>query len=208
MGRRRTFRKRAIELFERSVSPIPEKRLSAFPHQMCGAGWLNQRGDDRQMRLPASPSCWIGTKPTTGAGCDHVRRRFLICWLSCAEETAWGWSDHARYGRRFAETAERVKRSNMRAKMYRRAAGDPAYSEPPPHPPLFTSALLDAVARTRATKKRGCDNSRRGAGAVSTAPQGCCSRHAANSQRQNAKPKHRPLFGPLICWLLRVASTP
>ncbi|HCJ00579.1 MAG TPA: dipeptide ABC transporter ATP-binding protein DppD, partial [Sulfitobacter sp.] len=40
MGRRER-QKRAIELFEQVGIPDPEKRLSAFPHQMSGG--MNQR---------------------------------------------------------------------------------------------------------------------------------------------------------------------
>jgi dipeptide transport system ATP-binding protein len=65
MGRRER-QKRAIELFEQVGIPDPEKRLSAFPHQMSGG--MNQRVMIA-MAIACKPKLLIADEPTTAL--DH-----------------------------------------------------------------------------------------------------------------------------------------
>ena len=103
MGRRER-QKRAIELFEQVGIPDPEKRLSAFPHQMSGG--MNQRVMIA-MAIACKPKLLIADEPTTALDVT-IQAQILDLLASLREETGMGLVLITHDMGVVAETAERV----------------------------------------------------------------------------------------------------
>ncbi|WP_323802780.1 ABC transporter ATP-binding protein [Sulfitobacter litoralis] len=144
MGRRER-QKRAIELFEQVGIPDPEKRLSAFPHQMSGG--MNQRVMIA-MAIACKPKLLIADEPTTALDVT-IQAQILDLLASLREETGMGLVLITHDMGVVAETAERVSVQYAGQKIEEQPV-IPLF-DTPHHP--YTSALLDALPE-RATEKR------------------------------------------------------
>jgi dipeptide transport system ATP-binding protein len=144
MGRR-ARQNRAIELFEQVGIPDPEKRLSAFPHQMSGG--MNQRVMIA-MAIACKPKLLIADEPTTALDVT-IQAQILDLLASLRDETGMGLVLITHDMGVVAETAERVSVQYAGQKIEEQPVL-PLF-ETPHHP--YTSALLDALPE-RATKKR------------------------------------------------------
>ncbi|MBQ0801433.1 MAG: ABC transporter ATP-binding protein [Sulfitobacter litoralis] len=144
MGRRER-QKRAIELFEQVGIPDPEKRLSAFPHQMSGG--MNQRVMIG-MAIACKPKLLIADEPTTALDVT-IQAQILDLLASLREETGMGLVLITHDMGVVAETAERVSVQYAGQKIEEQPV-IPLF-DAPHHP--YTSALLDALPE-RATEKR------------------------------------------------------
>ncbi|HCT34230.1 MAG TPA: dipeptide ABC transporter ATP-binding protein DppD, partial [Sulfitobacter sp.] len=144
MGRRER-QKRAIELFEQVGIPDPEKRLSAFPHQMSGG--MNQRVMIA-MAIACKPKLLIADEPTTALDVT-IQAQILDLLASLREETGMGLVLITHDMGVVAETAERVSVQYAGQKIEEQPV-IPLF-DAPHHP--YTSALLDALPE-RATEKR------------------------------------------------------
>lgn len=144
MGRRER-QKRAIELFEQVGIPDPEKRLSAFPHQMSGG--MNQRVMIA-MAIACKPKLLIADEPTTALDVT-IQAQILDLLASLREETGMGLVLITHDMGVVAETAERVSVQYAGQKIEEQPV-IPLF-DTPHHP--YTSALLDALPE-RATGKR------------------------------------------------------
>jgi dipeptide transport system ATP-binding protein len=144
MGRRER-QARAIELFEQVGIPDPEKRLSAFPHQMSGG--MNQRVMIA-MAIACKPKLLIADEPTTALDVT-IQAQILDLLASLREETGMGLVLITHDMGVVAETAERVSVQYAGQKIEEQPVV-PLF-DVPHHP--YTSALLDALPE-RATEKR------------------------------------------------------
>ena len=144
MGRRER-QNRAIELFEQVGIPDPEKRLSAFPHQMSGG--MNQRVMIA-MAIACKPKLLIADEPTTALDVT-IQAQILDLLASLRDETGMGLVLITHDMGVVAETAERVSVQYAGQKIEEQPV-IPLF-ETPHHP--YTSALLDALPE-RATEKR------------------------------------------------------
>ena len=144
MGRRER-QARAIELFEQVGIPDPEKRLSAFPHQMSGG--MNQRVMIA-MAIACRPKLLIADEPTTALDVT-IQAQILDLLATLRDETGMGLVLITHDMGVVAETAERVSVQYAGQKIEEQPVL-PLF-ESPHHP--YTSALLDALPE-RATERR------------------------------------------------------
>jgi dipeptide transport system ATP-binding protein len=144
MGRREQ-QARAIELFEQVGIPDPEKRLSAFPHQMSGG--MNQRVMIA-MAIACRPKLLIADEPTTALDVT-IQAQILDLLATLRDETGMGLVLITHDMGVVAETAERVSVQYAGQKIEEQPVL-PLF-ESPHHP--YTSALLDALPE-RATERR------------------------------------------------------
>ncbi|TNF21065.1 MAG: ABC transporter ATP-binding protein [Rhodobacteraceae bacterium] len=134
---RRTRHARAIELFEQVGIPAPEKRLSAFPHQLSGG--MNQRVMIA-MAIACKPKLLIADEPTTALDVT-IQAQILDLLVELRAETDMGLVLITHDMGVVAETSERV------CVQY---AGQKIEEQPvvslfrTPHHP-YTGALLDAL---------------------------------------------------------------
>jgi dipeptide transport system ATP-binding protein len=136
---------RAIELFEQVGIPAPEKRLSAFPHQLSGG--MNQRVMIA-MAIACRPKLLIADEPTTALDVT-IQAQILDLLTSLREDTGMGLVLITHDMGVVAETAERVSVQYAGQKIEEQPVADLFRS---PHHP-YTAALLNALPE-RATKKR------------------------------------------------------
>ncbi|SMY10109.1 ABC transporter ATP-binding protein [Flavimaricola marinus] len=136
---------RAIELFEQVGIPDPEKRLSAFPHQMSGG--MNQRVMIA-MAIACRPKLLIADEPTTALDVT-IQAQILDLLSDLRSETGMGLVLITHDMGVVAETAERVSVQYAGQKIEEQPVG-PLF-ETPHHP--YTAALLDALPE-RATERR------------------------------------------------------
>jgi len=144
MGRRER-QARAVELFEQVGIPDPEKRLSAFPHQMSGG--MNQRVMIA-MAIACRPKLLIADEPTTALDVT-IQAQILDLLGSLRDETGMGLVLITHDMGVVAETAERVSVQYAGQKIEEQPVA-PLF-EAPHHP--YTSALLDALPE-RAKERR------------------------------------------------------
>jgi len=144
MGRRER-QARAIELFEQVGIPDPEKRLSAFPHQMSGG--MNQRVMIA-MAIACKPKLLIADEPTTALDVT-IQAQILDLLATLRDETGMGLVLITHDMGVVAETAERVSVQYAGQKIEEQPVV-PLFVTP--HHP-YTSALLDALPE-RATQRR------------------------------------------------------
>jgi dipeptide transport system ATP-binding protein len=136
--------KRAIELFEQVGIPDPEKRLSAFPHQMSGG--MNQRVMIA-MAISCKPKLLIADEPTTALDVT-IQAQILDLLADLRNETGMGLVLITHDMGVVAETAERVSVQYAGQKVEEQPVE--ALFRKPHHP--YTSALLDALPE-RATER-------------------------------------------------------
>jgi dipeptide transport system ATP-binding protein len=136
--------KRAVELFEQVGIPDPEKRLSAFPHQMSGG--MNQRVMIA-MAIACKPKLLIADEPTTALDVT-IQAQILDLLSDLRRETGMGLVLITHDMGVVAETAERVSVQYAGQKIEEQPVG-PLFDRPF-HP--YTAALLDALPE-RATDR-------------------------------------------------------
>lgn len=136
--------KRAIELFEQVGIPDPEKRLSAFPHQLSGG--MNQRVMIA-MAIACKPKLLIADEPTTALDVT-IQAQILDLLADLRNETGMGLVLITHDMGVVAETAERVSVQYAGQKIEEQPVG-PLFNQP--HHP-YTAALLDALPE-RATDR-------------------------------------------------------
>ncbi|MDT8326603.1 MAG: ABC transporter ATP-binding protein [Roseovarius sp.] len=136
---------RAIELFEQVGIPDPERRLSAFPHQLSGG--MNQRVMIA-MAIACKPKLLIADEPTTALDVT-IQAQILDLLVSLRDDTGMGLVLITHDMGVVAETAERVSVQYAGQKIEEQDVG-PLFASP--HHP-YASALLDALPE-RATEKR------------------------------------------------------
>ena len=135
---------RAIELFEQVGIPDPEKRLSAYPHQMSGG--MNQRVMIA-MAIACKPKLLIADEPTTALDVT-IQAQILDLLADLRGETGMGLVLITHDMGVVAETAERVSVQYAGQKVEEQPVA--ALFDTPHHP--YTAALLDALPE-RATEK-------------------------------------------------------
>ncbi len=141
---RKARRDRAIELLEQVGIPEPQKRLSAFPHQLSGG--MNQRVMIA-MAISCNPRLLIADEPTTALDVT-IQAQILELLLKLQEEKQMSLVLITHDMGVVAETAERV------VVQY---AGQQVEKQPvkglfsSPHHP-YTSALLDSLPERSKTK--------------------------------------------------------
>ncbi|MFG5380831.1 ABC transporter ATP-binding protein [Yoonia sp. R2-816] len=136
--------KRAVELMEQVGIPDPEKRLTAFPHQLSGG--MNQR-IMIAMAIACKPKLLIADEPTTALDVT-IQAQILDLLASLREETGMGLVLITHDMGVVAETAERVSVQYAGQKIEEQPVG-PLFRNP--HHP-YTAALLDALPE-RATER-------------------------------------------------------
>lgn len=141
---RRTRQARALELFEQVGIPAPEKRLSAYPHQLSGG--MNQRVMIA-MAIACRPKLLIADEPTTALDVT-IQAQILDLLTGLRDNTGMGLVLITHDMGVVAETAERVCVQYAGQKIEEQ----PVVSlfQTPHHP--YTAALLDALPE-RATEK-------------------------------------------------------
>ncbi|UTH47122.1 ABC transporter ATP-binding protein [Loktanella salsilacus] len=127
---------RAVELFEQVGIPDPEKRLSAFPHQLSGG--MNQRVMIA-MAIACKPKLLIADEPTTALDVT-IQAQILDLLASLRDETGMGLVLITHDMGVVAETAERVSVQYAGQKVEEQPVAD--LFNTPHHP--YTAALLDA----------------------------------------------------------------
>ncbi|MGB7241431.1 MAG: ABC transporter ATP-binding protein [Sulfitobacter sp.] len=135
---------RAIELFEQVGIPAPEKRLSAFPHQLSGG--MNQRVMIA-MAIACKPKLLIADEPTTALDVT-IQAQILDLLTGLRKDTGMGLVLITHDMGVVAETAERVSVQYAGQKIEEQPVV-PLF-QTPHHP--YTAALLDALPE-RATEK-------------------------------------------------------
>jgi dipeptide transport system ATP-binding protein len=138
-------RKRSVELLEEVGIPEPERRLSAFPHQLSGG--MSQRVMIA-MALACRPKLLIADEPTTALDVT-IQAQILDLLLALQQETGMGLVLITHDMGVVAETAQRVVVQYAGRQVERQAVGGLFAS---PHHP-YTVALLDALP-DRATGDR------------------------------------------------------
>ncbi|MCF7702229.1 ABC transporter ATP-binding protein [Loktanella sp. M215] len=141
---RRARHARAVELFEQVGIPDPEKRLSAFPHQLSGG--MNQRVMIA-MAIACKPKLLIADEPTTALDVT-IQAQILDLLASLRDETGMGLVLITHDMGVVAETAERVSVQYAGQKVEEQPVVD--LFATPHHP--YTAALLDALPE-RATAR-------------------------------------------------------
>ena len=144
MGRR-ARQLRSIELFEQVGISDPEKRLSAFPHQMSGG--MNQRVMIA-IAIACRPKLLIADEPTTALDVT-IQAQILDLLASLRDETGMGLVLITHDMGVVAETADRVCVQYAGQKIEEQPVV-PLF-ETPHHP--YTSALLNALPE-RAVERR------------------------------------------------------
>ncbi len=134
---RKAQHRRAVELFEQVGIPDPEKRLSAFPHQMSGG--MNQRVMIA-MAIACKPKLLIADEPTTALDVT-IQAQILDLLVGLREETGMGLVLITHDMGVVAETAERVCVQYSGQKVEEQPVV-PLF-DTPHHP--YTAALLDAL---------------------------------------------------------------
>jgi len=129
--------KRAIELFEQVGIPAPEKRLSAYPHQLSGG--MNQRVMIA-MAIACKPKLLIADEPTTALDVT-IQAQILDLLTSLRTDTGMGLVLITHDMGVVAETAERVCVQYSGQKVEEQPV-IPLFQKP--HHP-YTAALLDAL---------------------------------------------------------------
>ena len=142
---RRERQARAIELFEQVGIPDPEKRLSAFPHQLSGG--MNQRVMIA-MAIACRPKLLIADEPTTALDVT-IQAQILDLLAGLRKDTGMGLVLITHDMGVVAETAERVSVQYAGQKVEEQPVV-PLFDSP--HHP-YTAALLDALPE-RATERR------------------------------------------------------
>ncbi|MGR3342017.1 MAG: ABC transporter ATP-binding protein [Paracoccaceae bacterium] len=142
---RRARHARAIELFEQVGIPAPEKRLSAFPHQLSGG--MNQRVMIA-MAIACRPKLLIADEPTTALDVT-IQAQILDLLTGLRDDTGMGLVLITHDMGVVAETAERVCVQYAGQKIEEQMVV-PLF-QTPHHP--YTAALLDALPE-RATEKQ------------------------------------------------------
>lgn len=137
--------KRAIELFEQVGIPDPERRLSAFPHQLSGG--MSQRVMIA-MAIACRPKLLIADEPTTALDVT-IQAQILDLLTRLREETGMGLVLITHDMGVVAETARRVSVQYAGQKIEERTVTD--LFRTPHHP--YSSALLSALPE-RATERR------------------------------------------------------
>ena len=143
LGRAERHR-RAIELFEQVGIPDPEKRLSAFPHQMSGG--MNQRVMIA-MAISCKPKLLIADEPTTALDVT-IQAQILDLLADLRNETGMGLVLITHDMGVVAETTERVSVQYAGQKVEEQPVS--VLFRRPHHP--YTAALLDALPE-RATER-------------------------------------------------------
>lgn len=141
---RRARHARAIELFEQVGIPAPEKRLSAFPHQLSGG--MNQRVMIA-MAIACKPKLLVADEPTTALDVT-IQAQILDLLTGLRDDTGMGLVLITHDMGVVAETAERVSVQYAGQKIEEQPVV-PLF-ETPHHP--YTAALLNALPE-RATQK-------------------------------------------------------
>ncbi|MDT0681454.1 ABC transporter ATP-binding protein [Roseicyclus sp. F158] len=136
---------RCIELFEMVGIPSPEKRLSAFPHQLSGG--MNQRVMIA-MAISCRPRLLIADEPTTALDVT-IQAQILDLLTGLQRDTGMGLILITHDMGVVAETAERVAVQYAGQKVEEQPVAD--LFRAPHHP--YTAALLAALPE-RATEKR------------------------------------------------------
>ncbi|WP_299839351.1 ABC transporter ATP-binding protein [uncultured Jannaschia sp.] len=142
---RRDRHARAIELFEQVGIPDPERRLSAFPHQLSGG--MNQRVMIA-MAIACRPKLLIADEPTTALDVT-IQAQILDLLAGLRKDTGMGLVLITHDMGVVAETAERVSVQYAGQKVEEQPVV-PLFDSP--HHP-YTAALLDALPE-RATERR------------------------------------------------------
>jgi dipeptide transport system ATP-binding protein len=142
---RKARRRRSIELIEEVGIPEPERRLSAFPHQLSGG--MSQRVMIA-MALACRPKLLIADEPTTALDVT-IQAQILDLLLSLQQETGMGLVLITHDMGVVAETAQRVVVQYAGQQVERQAVA--GLFATPHHP--YTVALLDALP-DRATGNR------------------------------------------------------
>jgi dipeptide transport system ATP-binding protein len=137
--------KRAIEILELVGIPAPEKRLSAFPHQLSGG--MSQRVMIA-MAIACNPKLLIADEPTTALDVT-IQAQILELLLSLQKDTGMGLVLITHDMGVVAETAQRVSVQYAGQKVEEQTVV-PLFKHPF-HP--YTSALLSALPE-RATSRR------------------------------------------------------
>jgi dipeptide transport system ATP-binding protein len=138
-------RNRAIEILELVGIPAPEKRLSAFPHQLSGG--MSQRVMIA-MAIACNPKLLIADEPTTALDVT-IQAQILELLLSLQQDTGMGLVLITHDMGVVAETAQRVSVQYAGQKVEEQAVV-PLF-EHPFHP--YTAALLAALPE-RATSRK------------------------------------------------------
>jgi dipeptide transport system ATP-binding protein len=141
---RATRHRRAIELFEQVGIPAPEKRLSAFPHQLSGG--MNQRVMIA-MAIACNPKLLIADEPTTALDVT-IQAQILDLLTGLCRDRDMGMVLITHDMGVVAETAERVCVQYAGQKIEEQPVM-PLF-DTPHHP--YTAALLAALPE-RATEK-------------------------------------------------------
>ena len=141
---RRARHARAIELFEQVGIPAPEKRLSAFPHQLSGG--MNQRVMIA-MAIACGPKLLIADEPTTALDVT-IQAQILDLLTGLRDDTDMGLVLITHDMGVVADTAERVCVQYAGQKIEEQQV-IPLF-QTPHHP--YTAALLNALPE-RATEK-------------------------------------------------------
>jgi dipeptide transport system ATP-binding protein len=142
---RRARRERMIELMRQVGIPAPEKRLSAFPHQLSGG--MNQRVMIA-MAIACGPKLLIADEPTTALDVT-IQAQILDLLLKLQREAGMALVLITHDMGVVAETAERVSVQYAGQKVEEQPVG--ALFADPHHP--YTAALLAALPE-RATSRR------------------------------------------------------
>jgi len=135
---------RAIELFEQVGIPDPEKRLSAFPHQLSGG--MNQRVMIA-MAISCRPKLLIADEPTTALDVT-IQAQIIDLLRDLQQDTGMGLIYITHDMGVVAETAERV--SVMYAGQKIEEQDVKTLFASPHHP--YTSALLSALPERAVSK--------------------------------------------------------
>jgi len=144
MSRRERYN-RAIEILELVGIPAPEKRLSAFPHQLSGG--MSQRVMIA-MAIACNPKLLIADEPTTALDVT-IQAQILELLLGLQRDTGMGLVLITHDMGVVAETAQRVSVQYAGQKVEEQAVV-PLF-ERPFHP--YTAALLSALPE-RATSRK------------------------------------------------------
>lgn len=136
---------RAVELLDLVGIPAPEKRLSAFPHQLSGG--MSQRVMIA-MALACKPRLLIADEPTTALDVT-IQAQILDLLSDLQKETGMALILITHDMGVVAETAQRVQVQYAGQKVEEQPVG--TLFETPHHP--YTSALLAALPE-RATERR------------------------------------------------------
>ena len=141
---RATRRARAVELLEAVGIPAPEKRLSAFPHQLSGG--MSQRVMIA-MAIACNPKLLIADEPTTALDVT-IQAQILDLLLQLQKDTGMGLVLITHDMGVVAETAERVSVQYAGQKVEEQTVK--GLFRDPHHP--YTAALLAALPERAKTR--------------------------------------------------------